>query len=77
LNTDGSPLTDLAGYTVFYSHTPTVFGWDTLQVKLTDPAATRFVLQPLASGTWYFAVTAFNTQGVQSAPSNTGVKVIP
>ena len=64
---DGTPLTNLAGYTVKYGKQSGV--WDqTMQVN--DPAATGFTVENLTPGTWYFAVTARNTEGAESAPSS-------
>jgi hypothetical protein len=67
----GEPLTDLAGYRVYYGQ-----DWLKLEFALTigDPTATSGVITGLSQGTWYFAVTAFTEQGVESAMSNTASK---
>ena len=36
----------------------------------------RFVVENLTSGTWYFAVVAVNASGVSSSLSNVGSKTI-
>src|SRR4051812_2235406 len=54
-NTNGSPLRNLAGYRINYGASP-----DALKQSITvsDPAATSYTLEGLASGTWYFAISA-------------------
>jgi hypothetical protein len=63
-NTDGSSLTDLAGYRVYYGQDPSA---QSSSVEITDPAATGTSIAPLAVGTWYFAISSFNKAGVESA----------
>jgi hypothetical protein len=73
-NTDGSSLTDLAGFRLYYGTDP---GLLTAQQLLANPLATQFKVTGLPSGTWYFAVSAYNSGGVESALSNVGSKTIP
>lgn len=72
-NTDGSPLTNLAGYVVRYGNAP-----DDLasQVRIANPGLTSYVIEALTPATWYFQVTAFNSAGVESAPSALASKTI-
>ena len=63
-NTDGSPLTDLGGYKVYYGTTP---GSYTNELTINDPSATSHTISNLPPGTWYFAMRAFDTSGNQSA----------
>ena len=72
-NTDGSTLTDLAGFRV-YSGAAT--GSLTMQQQIANPATLTFTATGLSVGTRYFAVTAYNTAGVESARSATGSKTI-
>jgi hypothetical protein len=72
-NTDGSALTNLAGFNVLYGRSASSLDQT---VQLTNPSLNRYVLESLASGTWYFAVVAVNAAGVASAPSNVGSKTI-
>jgi len=67
-NTDGSALTDLAGYIISYGTSATALDES---VTVTDPSATSYTLQDLAAGTWYFAVTAYASDGTQSAATPT------
>ena len=62
-NSDGSALTNLAGYTVYYGTSPDQL---TESVKVTNPGLTAYTLSNLAAGTWYFAVTSYSSAGVES-----------
>jgi hypothetical protein len=46
------------------------------QTQVTDPAATGFTVDNLTPGTWYFVVTARNTDGAESGPSNEASKTV-
>jgi hypothetical protein len=72
LNTNGTVLTDLSGYTISYGTSPTAL---THSVTITDPTATSYTIPGLAAGTWYFAIAANASDGTQSAP--TGVVSAP
>lgn len=72
-NTDGSSLSNLAGYQVRYGRSA---GNLDQTVTLDNPSLDRYVVENLSSGTWYFAVVAVNSAGAASEPSNTGSKTI-
>jgi hypothetical protein len=70
--TDGSALTDLAGYRVYY-------GKDKTSLTHVVPASagqTSQHIENLEVGTWYFAVTAIDSQGLESPKSEVGSKTI-
>lgn len=73
-NTDGSQLTDLASYDIYYDAVSG--GPYTNTVIVADPAATGFVVAGLATGNWCFVVTATNANGIESEVSNEACKVI-
>jgi Putative Ig domain len=74
-NTDGSVLTDLAGYVVYWG---TVSGSYPNSVTLSNPGLTSYVVDNLLSGTtYYFATTAYNNDGMESTFSNEASKAIP
>jgi hypothetical protein len=73
-NTDGSALTDLAGYHIHYGNSPSALS---SVIDVANAGATSYVVGSLASGTWYFAVSAYTTSGLESALSNSGSKSIP
>jgi hypothetical protein len=72
-NTDGTPFADLSYFKIYYG---TQSGSYTTTVNL--GTATNYVVNNLASGsTYYFAVTAVNSSGVESSYSNEANKTIP
>jgi hypothetical protein len=71
--TDGSTLSNLAGYRVYYSRDPNVY---TNSVLVSNAGVTSYVVDNLVAGTWYFAVTAVDASGQESGLSNTGTKTI-
>jgi hypothetical protein len=72
-NSDGSVLTNLAGYTVHYGTSP---GNLDKTVKVTNPGLTAYAMTNLGSGTWYFAVTAYSSTGTESSLSGVVSKTI-
>jgi len=72
-NTNGTALTDLAGYRVYWGTSPNNF---TSSVTVNNPGITAYVLENLVPGTYYFAVTAFNKAGTESVLSNSVSKTI-
>jgi len=66
-NTDGTPLTDLAGFKIYWGTTPGVYP---SSVEVDNPGLTAFVVDNLVPATYYFVATAFNDAGVESAASN-------
>jgi hypothetical protein len=72
-NTDGTPLTDLAGYTIHYGTSATAM---TQTVTLATPGATSYTVANLSTGTYYFAVSANSTAGTQSVDSSVASKTI-
>jgi len=62
-NTDGTPLTDLTDFRVFYGQ---VSGQYNFNLRTGTPTITAMEIQGLAPGTWYFTVKAVNSRGVES-----------
>ena len=71
--TDGSALTNLAGYKIHYGTAPGSF---TQTITIANPGITSAVIENLPAGTWYFAATAYDTAGLESDYSNVGSKAI-
>ncbi len=69
-NVDGSSLTDLAGYRIYYGTSSRSYSD---MVDLANPAATAHTLT-LASGDYYVAMTALDGEGNESAYSNEVIK---
>lgn len=67
-NTDNSELTDLVGHKIYYGTEP-----NNLQTVLnvTDVTLSDYIVDNLLTGnTYYFLITSYNIQGIESAPSN-------
>jgi hypothetical protein len=69
--TDGSALTNLAGYRVRYGKSPTALS---SVVTVANAGVANSVIEGLAPGIWYFAVVAFTSDGVES--DNSAVVVV-
>lgn len=65
-NTDGTALTNLAGYDIYYGTSATAM---TQKVTITTAGLQTYVISNLSSGKWYFEVIAVNSTGVESNPS--------
>jgi hypothetical protein len=66
LNTDGSALADLGGYVIHYGTVSKIY---TTSITVSNPGLTRYVVEDLPAGTYYFSMTATATDGAQSSPS--------
>ncbi len=65
--TDGSALTNLAGYKIFYGRMSGIYDY---QIDINNPAVLTYVVENLVSGDWYFALAAYDTEGLESDRSN-------
>ena len=65
-NSDGSPLTNLAGMRVYYGTSPSSLNQ---KIQLAGTAPMTYTVSNLASGTWYFGATAYTTSGAEGAMS--------
>jgi hypothetical protein len=73
-NTDGSPLTQIAGYYVYYGPSASSM---TQTIRLTDPAATSYVLTGLGPGTYYFSIAAYTKTGAEGQRTAPVATTIP
>ncbi len=72
-NTDGSALTNLAGFRITYGRSATTLNQT---ATINSATATSYTVTDLATGAWYFAVAAINSNGAPSAPSSPAMKTI-
>ena len=72
-NTNGTPVTDLAGYRIHYGTSQDNL---TQVIDLAGSSTTEFEVSGLAPGTYYFAISAYTSLGTESAESDVGYKTI-
>jgi hypothetical protein len=70
-NVDGTPITALAGYKIYYGTKSGVYTG-----VIDAGSSTSFAFNNLAPGTYYFVVTAYDSLGTESDYSNEASKVI-
>ena len=62
-NTDGTPLVNLSGYKIHYGNESGAYS---TTIPVDNAGVTRYVIDGLGSGTYYFAVTAYSASGAES-----------
>ena len=72
-NTDGTALTNLAGYRIAYGTSSSAL---TNTIQVANPGLSSYTLTNVAPGTYYFAVRAYTSTGTESSNSNVQVKTI-
>jgi hypothetical protein len=72
-NSDGTSLTNLAGFKVYWGSTQ---GSYPNSVTLNNPGLSTYMVEQLTPATWYFVTTSFNGQGVESSYSNVASKTV-
>ncbi len=72
-NTDGSTLTNLSGYRIYYGTNASAL---TRTVNVNSAGLASYVVTDLSPATYYFAITAFNASGAESARSRVVSKVV-
>jgi hypothetical protein len=73
-NTDGTPLTNLAGYVVRYGTNPAALS---SQISVASANTTDVEINNLSPGNWYFEVASVNAANMQSQFSSAVSKTIP
>ena len=73
-NDDGTPLTDLAGYTIYYGAADG--GPYPTAILVVDELATAYTVTGLVEGTYYFVMTAYNSENLESIWSNQATKIV-
>jgi len=62
---------DMAGYRVYQSSNPGIVPAPALKVGTDIPHPTNtYVVTDVPDGTWYWVITAYDTEGNESGPSN-------
>ncbi|MGH8319909.1 MAG: hypothetical protein ACREUL_18375 [Steroidobacteraceae bacterium] len=71
-NTNGSTLTNLAGYHLYYGTSRSDLNH---VIDITNPGLAAYVVSDLSAATWYFALTSINAAGMES-PRSTVVSTV-
>jgi hypothetical protein len=71
---DGTPLTNLAGYRLYWG---TALGHYPNLAPIANPGIATYVIDELPSGTYYVVATAYDASGMESGFSNVATKTIP
>jgi hypothetical protein len=72
-NTDGTSLTNLAGYRIYYGTSSTAL---TQTIQVANAGVTTYVLENLSPATYYFSVRAYTSTGAESNASNVASKTV-
>jgi len=72
-NTNGTALTDLAGYRIYYGSSPEHLDH---AVRISTVGLQTYVIDGLEPGNWYFAVLALAANGTESRLSDVVQKTI-
>lgn len=72
-NTDGSTIANLAGYRIAYGTSPNAM---TQSVQIANVGITRYTIENLSPGTYYFAVRAYTSNGTESDNSNVATRTV-
>jgi Putative Ig domain/Fibronectin type III domain len=73
LNTNGTAITNLAGYEIKYGTSASNLS---TTVKVASASTTSYVIANLAAGTYYFGVSAYNSAGEMSSVSSVASKTV-
>jgi hypothetical protein len=65
-NEDGTPLSDLSGYRIYYG---TTTGNYSEEVRLESPGLTSYVIENLVPGTYFLVMTSVNSRDMESKPT--------
>lgn len=72
-NTDGTSLTNLAGYRIVYGTNANALSQT---VQISSAGISTYVIDNLVAGTWYFGIKSYTSTGTESAVSSIATKTI-
>lgn len=70
---DGTPLTNLAGYRIFYGRMSGTYDY---QIEIGNPGVSTYIVDDLVPGDWFFALAAYDSDGLLSDHSNEAFREI-
>ena len=71
--TDGSALTNLSGYKIYFGRMSGTYDYI---VDIANPGVSTYVVEGLASGEWFFALSAYDSDDLESNHSDEARRVI-
>lgn len=72
-NTNGSTLTNLAGYRIYYGTSSNAMN---RTIQISNPGMASYVVENLSPATYYFSIKAYSSSGAESAASNVASKTV-
>jgi hypothetical protein len=72
-NTNGTPLTNLSGYKIYYGTNASSLNQS---VQITNSGISSYVIENLSPATWYFSLVSYNSSNVESPLSQVVSKEI-
>ena len=72
---DNTPILNLAGFRLYQSAEPGVYTTTPVS-DINNPGIATYVLDGVGEGLWYFVVTAYDADGLESDHSNEVSKII-
>lgn len=72
-NTNGTPITNLAGYRIYYGTSASSL---THSLQITNAGITSYVIGDLSPATWYFSLVSYNSANIESPLSQVVSKKI-
>lgn len=73
LNDDGTALTDLSGYVIYYGTSSRNYS---NEIRIDNPSVTTYQIDNLSPNTYYFAATAVSSSGGESGFSGEAVRAL-
>jgi len=73
LNDDGTALTDLSGYVIYYGTSSRNYS---IEIRIDNPSVTTYQVDNLSPNTYYFAATAVSSSGGESGFSGEAVRTL-
>lgn len=71
--TDGSALTNLSGFKIYYGRMSGTYDYT---VDITSPGVLTYVVEGLVAGEWFFALSAYDSDDLESNHSDEASRVI-
>lgn len=71
--TDDTPLSGLAGYRISYGRMSGIYDYE---IDVPNAGIVTYVVENLVPGDWYFTLSAYDSSGLESPPSNEVLRTV-